>query len=236
MAQDHLSRRANASRREQPRSEVLTWILALAMLGFAGCEPRSSPARSPPSNQTAAHQTAAPAQASEPVAAESAAPVTYDQAFEAMISAARLNVLLERAFAGIAAGQPVLDPIGQIPQPPKEQDSEAQTIADMLKLANQNLAEASVQITALRRAICLSEPDLPVSAGATAPDLVPPTPRPCGALQLPPLLALASDPHSQLARLTEDADALYKAADPLIAFACEKGVAQSKDPLFCSVE
>lgn len=231
MVEYHAFGMSNVSRRDLPHKPVFGWILGLATLGLAACQPASAPKSAPASNSTASNQNAvaaAPAAALEPV--------TYEQAFEAMVSAARLNVLLERAFAGIAAGQPILEPIGQTPQPPKEQDSEAQTIADMLKLANQNLAEASVQITALRRAICLSEPDLSVANGPTSLVTVPPSLMPCGAIQLPPLLALARDPNSQLTQLTSDSDALYTAADPLIAFACEKGVAQSKDPLFCSVE
>lgn len=142
----------------------------------------------------------------------------YDATFAVLINSARLEVMLELAFAGAGITAPVVPAEDPVPTTPGTGEvSEATQIGAMRVGTISALNNAALGLVALRGSMCM-QGLVPASA--------------CGPLNLPPA-ARTGQTLSEMESIGRD---LWSSADPFIAEGCRRGVETTQDPLFCSVE
>lgn len=146
-----------------------------------------------------------------------------DATFAFMLESVRLEVLIERAFAGAGIPAPIVVPVEEATladppaDPPAGEQDDAARLRGMRDAARTALNGAALGIVALRGAMC-------------ANDLIPAAA--CGATALPPI-ATRTNTLAELKAIGQD---LWERAEPFLAEGCRRGVAETGDALFCSVE
>ncbi len=162
---------------------------------------------------------------SAPLAREAVAPANiapteteYDSTFAFMLESVRLEILIERAFAGAGLSAPLVltdEPVAAAPDGTEVND--AARIGEMRAAAINALNNSAFALVALRNSMCAQD-QVPVAA--------------CGKLILPPP-AHQGQALPEIQAIGRD---LWTRADPFVTEGCRRGVQDTQDPLFCSVE
>ncbi len=142
----------------------------------------------------------------------------YDSTFAFMLESVRLEILIERAFAGAGLSAPLVLADGPVSAAPDGTEvNDAARIGEMRAAAINALNNSAFALVALRNSMCAQDL-VPVSA--------------CGALILPPP-AHQGQALPEIQAIGRD---LWARADPFVKEGCRRGIQETQDPLFCSVE